>query len=157
MKPENLSAEQVEIQRSGLTALTLSAAFSRGIRLVCPACANSRLFRGWFGMHENCEHCGFHFERAPGYFLGSTYINYGLTTLTSTISYVVLQFGLGVPKTPVVIGIATFCVIFPLVFFRFARSLWLSIDCFIDRTGALETIENVTSSLEKNSLSEIES
>jgi hypothetical protein len=40
--------------------------------------------------------------------------------------------------------LATFCVIFPVVFFRYARSLWLSFDCYFDRTGALEQRSEVT-------------
>ncbi len=89
-------------------------------------------------MNAKCPECGFRFERDPGYFLGSTYINYGLTTLLTTWTYIILRFGAGVEQRWLVLGLATFCVIFPLVFFRYARSLWLSFDCYFDRTGAME-------------------
>jgi len=89
-------------------------------------------------MKTKCERCGFRFERDPGYFLGSTYINYGLTTLVTTWSYLVLRFVMGIEQSWLIPGLATFCIIFPLVFFRYARSLWLSFDCYFDRTGALE-------------------
>jgi uncharacterized protein (DUF983 family) len=110
-------------------------AFSRGVSLCCPMCGGGRLFRGWFWMNERCDVCGFVYERGPGYFLGSTYINYGITTLSTTAAYIWLRFILGVPRLWVVSGLASFCVIFPLVFFRYARSLWLSFDCWLDRPG----------------------
>jgi uncharacterized protein (DUF983 family) len=113
-------------------------AFSRGLSLRCPMCAEGRMFRGWVSMHRRCERCGFEFERGPGYFLGSTYINYGITTLTTTATYIWLRFVVGVPRVWLVSGLASFCVIFPLVFFRYARSMWLSFDTWLDRQGAME-------------------
>ena len=115
-----------------------SEAFSRGLSLRCPMCAEGRMFRGWVSMHQRCERCGFEFERGPGYFLGSTYINYGITTLTTTATYIWLRFVVGVPRVWLVSGLASFCVIFPLVFFRYARSMWLSFDTWLDRQGAME-------------------
>jgi len=52
----------------------------------------------------------------------------------------VLRFGFEIPKSSLIPALAGFCVIFPVVFFRYARSLWLSFDCYFDRTGALESI-----------------
>lgn len=114
--------------------------FSTGLRLKCPICSEGSLFSSHIRMRKNCPNCGFHFERAPGYFLGSTYINYGVTTLLTTWTYMVLRFGFGVSKSVLIPVLATFCVIFPLVFFRYARSLWLSFDCYFDRTGAMESV-----------------
>ncbi|MFN9719549.1 MAG: DUF983 domain-containing protein [Planctomycetota bacterium] len=101
-------------------------------------CRKGRLFSGLITMNPNCEDCGFRFERDPGYFLGSTYINYGITTLLTTWTYILLRFGAGIEQRWLVFGLAIFCIIFPLVFFRYARSLWLSFDCYFDRTGAME-------------------
>ena len=53
----------------------------RGLRLLCPRCGRGRIFRGWFAMNERCAACGRKFDRAPGYMLGSIYINYGVTAL----------------------------------------------------------------------------
>lgn len=83
-------------------------------------------------MHKQCEHCGKSFEREPGFFLGSIYFNYGLTALLMTIGYMVLRFGYDFPETPVLLGALAFTFIFPLLFFRHARSLWLGFDQFAD-------------------------
>lgn len=123
-----------------LEALTFGAAVSRGMRLKCPVCGIGRLFRNMFQMHTECSCCRFGFQRPGGYFLGSTYINYGFTALITTFSYVVLNFGFGWKKVVLLPGLLAFCLIFPLVFFRFARSLWLSLDCYFDRVGASEAM-----------------
>ena len=41
----------------------------RALKLRCPRCGQGKLFNGWFTMPERCSHCGFKFERDPGYFL----------------------------------------------------------------------------------------
>ena len=43
-------------------------------------------------MNADCDHCHLHYEREPGYFLGSIYINYGLTALLVTLFYFALFF-----------------------------------------------------------------
>ena len=129
---------------------SLGQAFYRGIRLKCPICCKGRLFEGFIRMQKSCSVCAFHFERGPGYFLGSTYINYGVTTLLTTWTYMVLRFGLDMSKSVLIPVLATFCVIFPVVFFRYARSLWLSFDCYFDKTGAMEPRSQTPESDDKN-------
>ena len=121
-----------------LPELSFRDALSRGIRLRCPMCGAGRLFGGLLRMNSECAECRFRFERESGYFLGSTYINYGVTAVLPTGMYVVLLFGFGIEKEWILPGLLAFCLNFPLVFFRFARSLWLSLDCFFDRVGAAE-------------------
>ena len=41
-------------------------------------------------MNETCAECGIRFGRDHGYFLGSIYVNYGLTALIVAIAYPVL-------------------------------------------------------------------
>lgn len=129
---------------------SVGQAFSRGIRLRCPLCGEGRLFRGFIQMRKNCPECSFQFARAPGYFLGSTYINYGVTTLLTTWTYITLRFGLQMSKSVLIPVLATFCVIFPVVFFRYARSLWLSFDCYFDKVGAMEPRSETPDSEDKN-------
>ncbi|MCP4784436.1 MAG: DUF983 domain-containing protein [Fuerstiella sp.] len=120
--------------------LTFSQAVCRGITLRCPACGRGKLFRRLLSMHKKCSSCELSFERPSGYFLGATYINYGLTAASTTVSYVTLHFGLGCTNGQLLPGLVAFILIFPLVFFRFARSLWLSLDCCLDRVGASEAM-----------------
>lgn len=106
----------------------------RAMRLRCPRCGEGRLFSGWVRMPERCRECRLKFERAPGYFLGSTYINYAITAVSLTIAYMVLHFGFDLSNRQLAWPLAAFCVIFPILSFRYARALWLAIDCHIDRS-----------------------
>lgn len=102
------------------------------VRLRCPRCAVGRLFAKPFKMYERCPNCGLKFEREQGYFIGAIYINYAATIAIAVPGYFVLdslttmtihqQLALWVP----------FAVIFPLLFFHHARSLWLMLDHFFN-------------------------
>jgi hypothetical protein len=83
-------------------------------------------------MHKTCPHCGVKFEREPGFFLGSIYINYGLTALIVSIAYPVLLFRFHLPKTQLLAGALAFVVVFPVLLFPWARSLWLGFDQWHD-------------------------
>lgn len=83
-------------------------------------------------MHKGCEPCNLTYERSPGFFLGSIYFNYGLTSLVASLAYPIAIFALKLPRTPTIVVIVAFVVLFPLWFFRYARSLWLGFDQFVD-------------------------
>ncbi|HTI51180.1 MAG TPA: DUF983 domain-containing protein [Planctomycetaceae bacterium] len=104
----------------------------RALRLRCPRCGESKMFAGLFRMHERCSHCGLKYEREPGYFLGSIYINYGLTAFLISVGYVTLRFVYGIESRWLIVAFGLFCVLFPCLFFRYARALWLAMDCRFD-------------------------
>ena len=92
-------------------------------------------------MYSHCYKCRLKYHREPGYFLGSVYINYGLTAALMIAMYLVMHFT-GVPpkdyETPLgevnlhlTISLV-FAVTFPLFFHRYARSLWMAFDQFWD-------------------------
>ena len=66
---------------------------SRALRLRCPLCGKAPIFRDWFRVHPRCAGCGWAFDREPGYFLGSIYINYGLSTVMLCLLWVLLNSG----------------------------------------------------------------
>jgi uncharacterized protein (DUF983 family) len=104
----------------------------RAWRLRCPRCGQGRLFENWVRMNERCAACALRYERGPGYFLGSIYINYGLTALLVTMGYFALYFGhVTSPQTALWI-VTAFALLFPIWFFRYARSLWLGFDQYWD-------------------------
>jgi uncharacterized protein (DUF983 family) len=104
----------------------------RSLRLRCPLCGQGKLFRGWIRMHEKCSHCGTTFQREAGFFLGSIYFNYGLTGLIVAVAYPILLFKRVVNENALLLGALAFVLLFPLWFFRYARSLWLGFDQYWD-------------------------
>jgi uncharacterized protein (DUF983 family) len=100
--------------------------------LLCPRCGKGKLFNGLFQMLAECPNCHLNYEREPGFYLGAIYFNYGLTSLIATIGFMVMRFGMDYSaKTALTITVA-FAVLFPILYFRHARSLWLGFDEFID-------------------------
>jgi uncharacterized protein (DUF983 family) len=79
-------------------------------------------------MHRECPCCGLKFEREQGYFVGAIYVNYAVTVVVVITGFFILDYlGWVSPLQQLVIWIP-FTVIFPLLFFRHSRSLWLAID-----------------------------
>jgi uncharacterized protein (DUF983 family) len=102
------------------------------IRLRCPRCMSGPIFLGPFRMKPKCPGCDLVFEREPGYWIGSIYLNYGLTVVLMVSCYFTLETyaGLGPAWRLVICG--AIGVVVPLLFFRHARVLWMAIDRFFD-------------------------
>ena len=112
--------------------MQLSTILVRSCRLRCPACGGDKLFQGWFHMQPTCGHCGLKYERAPGYFLGSIYFNYGVTSLLVVVFYFSLYFAEVLTPSQLLWISAALSVAFPIWFFRYARSLWVGFDEYFD-------------------------
>jgi uncharacterized protein (DUF983 family) len=108
------------------------AIFSNGLRLCCPRCGRSKLFDGFFKMREACATCHLRFEREPGYFVGAIYINYGVTVLLALAGFQVLELTLEPTLAQQLALWIAFAAVFPLFFYRYSKSLWLSMDCWIN-------------------------
>lgn len=85
-------------------------------------------------MKSACPCCGLKLEPDPGFYLGSVYANYAATVLLASAAFVVLVFLYGWSKDLVVCGCALFTTLFPLWFFRYARSIWLSLMFLVSST-----------------------
>jgi hypothetical protein len=79
-------------------------------------------------MVSACARCGLRFERAPGYFVGAIYVNYGVTAAMMVGGGLLLWQLAGIPPGRQLWGWIPFAVVFPLWFFRYSRSLWLGIE-----------------------------
>ena len=90
------------------------------------------MFRGWLAMHERCRACGLRFERESGYFLGSIYLNYGVSVAVAIGLHLLLSTSLGWSAPAELIVIVPVVAALGLGLFRFARSLWLAFDLQFD-------------------------
>ena len=119
-----------------MSGLTWSLALARGLALRCPRCGEGLLFRNLLLMHRACSQCGYVYERAPGFFLGSAYLNYGFTCATLTAMYLGLHYGLEWSNQAVTVPLVIYFLTVPFLMFRYARSLWLAMDTFYDAVGS---------------------
>lgn len=104
----------------------------RGCSLRCPRCGARSLCRTWFTLYERCATCRLRFEREQGYFLGAMYINYGVTVVLALLGSFALEWYMPVSLTVQLMLWVAFCSLFPVLFFRYSRSLWLSLDYLCD-------------------------
>ena len=111
----------------------LTRSLGRAIRLRCPRCGATPLFRGWFRMAETCALCGLKFERAQGYFVGAIYVNYAATVILAIGGFFLLWAGLGFSTGAQLAVLVPIVVVFPLWFFRYSRSLWLALEWSLNR------------------------
>ena len=112
------------------------APLCRGFALRCPRCGAGRLFRTWFRMHDGCPTCGLSFVREPGFYLGSIYINYGVTVIVTGAAYAAAVLVAGLSSRTALVGCLGLAVLLPILFFPFARSLLLALDTGVNREQA---------------------
>jgi ABC-2 type transport system ATP-binding protein len=86
------------------------------------------MFQGLFKMQPECPTCGLKFEREPGYFLGAIYINYAATVGCMLTGFFALDYFVNPSLTYQIIVWSSFGVVFPILFYRYSKSLWLCLD-----------------------------
>lgn len=100
----------------------------RAVRLRCPACGMGPLFRGLLSMAPECDRCGYSYRREPGFYLGSIYINYGITAICTILLYALMVMGFGTSHERALAVSLMVAVVLPVVLFRWARALLLALD-----------------------------
>jgi hypothetical protein len=83
-------------------------------------------------MNDSCPACRRKFNRAPGYFLGSIFFNYGVTAALMIFGYFSVFFTRNHVGQAWLATLAAFTLLFPLWFFRYARALWIAVDEYLD-------------------------
>jgi uncharacterized protein (DUF983 family) len=104
----------------------------RGLRFRCPVCGESNVFRAPFQVRHDCPACGALFQREAGFFVGAIMVN-----VVATEGAVMLAFGLclltlgggGTLTLPVLFAVA---LLFPVLFYHHAWSLWLAGDHVVE-------------------------
>jgi ABC-2 type transport system ATP-binding protein len=79
-------------------------------------------------MSAACQACYLQFEREPGYFVGAIYINYAVTVSLMLAGYFWLDYAANVPLRYHLLIWSGFGLGFPLLFYRYSKSLWLCLD-----------------------------
>lgn len=74
-------------------------------------------------MHSHCSHCGYRFEKEPGYFIGSLYVSYALAVAEMLALFIALVFWVDIYW---ILGILLFALVaLSFINFRFARIIWI--------------------------------
>jgi len=94
----------------------------------CPLCGEDRVFEGLFRMRHHCHACTFVYIREPGYFLGAIYLNYGLTCVLALVIFHIVAARVELSVGAHLLYLGPFTVLFPTLFFRYSRLLWMVMD-----------------------------
>jgi len=87
-------------------------------------------------MHAACPRCGFSYEREPGFYLGSIYLNYGATVILTGGLYGLLVLALGFSNETTLAVCLAAAVLCPILLFRHARSFLLALDSSVNQDQA---------------------
>lgn len=112
---------------------------SRALRLRCPSCGESPVFRTWFHTHDHCPACGLHFDRRePGYVVGS----YMFNIIAAELIFAAIFVGVLVatwpdaPWTLLQYGGAALMILLPVLFYPFAKTIFLAFDLVFRPAGS---------------------
>lgn len=99
----------------------------RGLIGRCPLCGRGKLFYAYYKVRERCDHCGVRYEPTSGQSTGGMAINLVLTMFLGFAGGILLV--LRYPDR-LFVGLAALLAVmalFHIIFYRFARGLWLGI------------------------------
>src|SRR6476620_9017896 len=117
-------------QIRGVRQPTMGEAIGRALRLRCPVCGQARMFRG-LKERAACPHCGFRFEREPGYFTNALIVNYTITCAPIFLIIAPVAF-FGGFSVRTLLGVSLLiALLLPIVGFRYSKALWLAIDVVV--------------------------
>ena len=110
----------------------------RVLTRTCPNCGGRPVFAGYWRVRENCPSCGIRLERGEqGYIVGTYMFNLVASELIFAAVMItwVLQTWPEVPWDAVQYVGVGLMILLPIVFYPFARSLFLSAHLYIHPTG----------------------
>ena len=102
----------------------------RGVRKKCARCGGGDLFRHWFTMAEDCPHCGLHFEREQGYFVGAVVVN--MMIVGALFAIVLIVFSVmtapDIPWVTLLLLELPIVIIGPMLLYPFTKTIWVAVD-----------------------------
>ncbi len=102
----------------------------RAVRLTCPLCGERPMYRGMHVM-EHCAHCGFSFEREPGYWSNAATLNFMVTGSIATIVIAPMSLLTSWSMPVLIVAALSLAVGLALAGFRHIKALWLAADLLI--------------------------
>jgi uncharacterized protein (DUF983 family) len=100
------------------------------LQLKCPVCREEPLFQSFFNMAAKCARCGYVYEREAGYFIVAIYINMIVTLVTIVVGFNLANWLIEPLLSSQFIFWGLFAVVFPLLFFRTSKGVWVNFDYF---------------------------
>ena len=100
----------------------------------CPRCQEESMYehknaynlKNIYKMHENCSHCGLHYQIEPSFFYGAMYVSYGLNVAVGVTAFIIANVFLSLDLVQSFIAIIGMVILaFPFVV-RWARNIYIN-------------------------------
>ena len=106
---------------------------NNAVHMKCPRCRKADLFyfpilkfKRMFDMKLRCSCCDANFMPEPGFYYGSMFISYIMTSFFMLGSFFILKLGFHMETFSAFGVVLAIVVLLYFFIFRFSRSLWLS-------------------------------
>jgi uncharacterized protein (DUF983 family) len=87
-------------------------------------------------MHENCSHCGLHYQIEPSFFYGAMYVSYGLTVGIGVAAFIISKVIIGLELTQSFIAIIVSLVALMPITARLSRNIYINMFVNFDKDAA---------------------
>jgi len=118
------------------------AFFRRAMRLRCPECGMSRIFKPWRQTRtledwvrplHDCPNCEYEYQREEGYFMMAICaVNYGVITAGAIVVAFLLYTFVSPPLWVYIVFIFVPMPLLSFLFTRHAKALWMAIDHYLE-------------------------
>jgi len=110
---------------------TLRRTLARILRTRCPRCGTGPVFARGFVRAENCDHCGWQYERGQGFWIGGSEVHMFASYGISVVLFIPLLIALG--STPAVqAAVILGHVACSILLLRYSRAAFIGIDYYLD-------------------------
>jgi len=100
----------------------------------CPRCQEESMYldknpyhlKNIYKMHDNCSHCGLHYQIEPSFFYGAMYVSYGLTVAIGVAAFIISKVIIGLDLNQAIIAIvASLFALMPITA-RLSRNIYIN-------------------------------
>jgi uncharacterized protein (DUF983 family) len=112
----------------------------------CPRCQEESMYvdqnpynlKNIYKMHDNCSHCGLHYQIEPSFFYGAMYVSYGLTVGIGIAAFIISKVIIGLSLLQSFIAIIASLFALMPVTARLARNIYINIFVHFDKDAVMK-------------------
>lgn len=110
----------------------------------CPKCQEENMYvdpnpyhlKNIYEMHEECSHCGLHYQIEPSFFYGAMYVSYALTVAIGVTAFIIAKVFIGLDLIASFAAIIIALLLLMPITARLARNIYINIFVHYDKEAA---------------------
>ena len=107
----------------------------------CPRCQEESMYvdqnpynlKNIYKMHDNCSHCGLHYQIEPSFFYGAMYVSYGLTVAWGIAIFIVTKIFLNQSLLISFVAIIVGLILSMPITARLSRNIYINMFVHFDK------------------------